>query len=126
MILKYLRIHLIAVGGAAMHNIALDLVAQGHSVTGSDDEIYEPSLSRLKNAGIAPDSIGWNADRMTSDIDIVILGMHAKLNNPELVRAQSIGLKILSYPAFIYEHSKLKIRVVVAGSHGKTTTTAMI
>ncbi|MBC7883924.1 MAG: peptidoglycan synthetase, partial [Saprospiraceae bacterium] len=105
---------------------ALDLVAQGHEVTGSDDEIYEPSLSRLINAGIAPVNFGWFEEKITSDIDIVILGMHAKVDNPELLKAQSMGLNILSYPAFVYWQSKNKKRVVIAGSHGKTTTTAMI
>ncbi|MBK8669707.1 MAG: peptidoglycan synthetase [Saprospiraceae bacterium] len=109
-----------------MHNIALDLHAQGHHITGSDDEIYEPSLSRLKLAGIAPSTFGWFAENITQDIDIVILGMHAKADNPELLQAQNIGLTIYSYPEFVYHHSRNKKRVVIAGSHGKTTTTAMI
>ena len=109
-----------------MHNIALDMKAQGYEVSGSDDEIYEPSLSRLKQAGIAPEEYGWFPERIQQDIDIVILGMHAKADNPELLKAKDLQLKIFSYPEFIFIHSKNKKRVVVAGSHGKTTTTAMI
>lgn len=124
--MKLLKIHLIAIGGAAMHNIALDLVAHGHHVSGSDDEIYEPSLSRLKKVGIAPEKFGWFPEKIHTGLDIVILGKHAKADNPELLKAQALGITILSYPAFIYEHSKDKKRVVIAGSHGKTTTTAMI
>jgi UDP-N-acetylmuramate: L-alanyl-gamma-D-glutamyl-meso-diaminopimelate ligase len=121
-----LRVHFIAIGGAAMHNIALDLHAQGHVVSGSDDEIYEPSLSRLKKAGIAPSAFGWNEANITPDIDIVVLGMHAREDNPELIKARELGLTIMSYPAFVYERSRDKQRIVIAGSHGKTTTTAMI
>ena len=121
-----LRVHFIAIGGAAMHNIALDLHAQGHLVTGSDDEIYEPSLSRLTKVGIAPKKFGWDEANITQDIDIVVLGMHAREDNPELVKARELGLTIMSYPAFVYERSKDKQRIVIAGSHGKTTTTAMI
>lgn len=120
------RIHIIAIGGAAMHNIALDLHAQGHIVSGSDDEIYHPSLGRLQDAGIAPEQMGWFADKITGDLDFIILGMHAKIDNPELIRAQEAGIQIYSYPEFIYLHSQDKQRVVIAGSHGKTTTTAMI
>jgi UDP-N-acetylmuramate: L-alanyl-gamma-D-glutamyl-meso-diaminopimelate ligase len=121
-----LRVHFIAIGGAAMHNIALDLHAQGHLVTGSDDEIYEPSLSRLTKVGIAPKKFGWDEANINKDIDIVVLGMHAREDNPELVKARELGLTIMSYPAFVYERSKDKQRIVIAGSHGKTTTTAMI
>ncbi len=120
------KIHIIAIGGAAMHNIALDLHAQGHHVTGSDDEIYEPSLGRLKKAGIAPETMGWFPEKIDRDFDFVILGMHAKHDNPELLKAQQLGVKILSYPEFIYHQAKNKKRVVIAGSHGKTTTTAMV
>ena len=120
------KIHFIAIGGAAMHNIALDMKAQGNDVTGSDDEIYEPSLSRLKEAGIAPDDFGWFPEKIHSDLDMVILGMHAKSDNPELLKALALGVKVYSYPEFVYQQSKDKKRVVVAGSHGKTTTTAMI
>lgn len=120
-----MKIHLIAIGGAAMHNIALDL-ALHHEVTGSDDEIYNPSRSRLEKEGLLPDEMGWFPDRITPDLDLVILGMHAKADNPELAKAQELGLKVMSYPEFIYHHSKDKKRVVIAGSHGKTTTTSMV
>jgi UDP-N-acetylmuramate: L-alanyl-gamma-D-glutamyl-meso-diaminopimelate ligase len=120
------RIHLIAVGGAAMHNIALDLHAAGYVVTGSDDEIYNPSLSRLTDAGICPEKTGWFPEKITSQLDAVILGMHARADNPELLRALELKIPVFSYPAFIYEHCKHKKRVVIAGSHGKTTTTSMI
>ena len=109
-----------------MHNIALDLHAQGHVVTGSDDEIYEPSLSRLQKAGIAPKEFGWFPDKITGATDIIILGMHAKADNPELKKAQDLGITVYSYPEFVYQHSKNKKRIVIAGSHGKTTTTAMV
>jgi UDP-N-acetylmuramate: L-alanyl-gamma-D-glutamyl-meso-diaminopimelate ligase len=118
--------HFIAIGGAAMHNLALALHHKGYAVTGSDDEINEPSRSRLAAAGLLPDSIGWSADRIHSGIDAVILGMHARPDNPELVEAQRLGLPVYSYPEFIYEQSKDKKRVVIGGSHGKTTITAMI
>lgn len=121
-----MRIHLIAIGGAAMHNIALELKATGHDISGSDDEIYEPSLTRLRNAGILPESFGWNPGNITRDIDFIVLGMHARADNPELIAAQSYGIPVYSYPEFIYRHAFDKKRVVVAGSHGKTTTTAMI
>lgn len=121
-----MRIHLIAIGGAAMHNIALELKARGHDVSGSDDEIYEPSLTRLKNVGILPTKFGWYPENITQELDFVILGMHAKADNPELVRANAFGIPVYSYPEFIYRHAFDKKRVVIAGSHGKTTTTAMI
>lgn len=121
-----MRIHLIAIGGAAMHNIALELKARGHDVSGSDDEIYEPSLTRLKNVGILPTKLGWYPENITQELDFVILGMHAKADNPELVRANAFGIPVYSYPEFIYRHAFDKKRVVIAGSHGKTTTTAMI
>lgn len=109
-----------------MHNLALAMSDQWHSVTGSDDEIYEPSRSRLEMSDILPKKMGWYPERITEDLDYVILGMHAKADNPELLKAQELGLKIMSFPEFVYEQSKDKRRVVVAGSHGKTTTTAMI
>lgn len=121
-----MKIHLIAIGGAVMHNLALALKQNENIVTGSDDEIYEPAHSRLKKAGLLPDTEGWSADRITPDLDIVILGMHARKDNPELLKAQELGLNIQSFPEFIYNHAKDKKRVVVAGSHGKTTTTSMI
>jgi UDP-N-acetylmuramate: L-alanyl-gamma-D-glutamyl-meso-diaminopimelate ligase len=120
------NIHFIAVGGAAMHNLALDLAAAGLKVTGSDDEIYEPALSNLRKAGLLPDKTGWFPERITEDLDAVILGMHARSNNPELLRAAELGLRIFSYPEFVYLRSEEKKRVVIAGSHGKTTTTAMV
>ena len=121
-----MRIHFIAIGGSAMHNLAICLKIKGYDVGGSDDEIFEPSKSKLAHYGILPDSIGWNAEKITSDIDAVILGMHAREDNPELIRAKELGLKIYSYPEFIYEQSKNKKRIVVGGSHGKTSITSMI
>ncbi len=118
--------HFISIGGAVMHNLALDILAQGHTVTGSDDEIFDPALSRLKAHNIAPEKFGWFPENITTNIDVIILGMHARADNPELQRAKELGLTIYSFPDFIYEHSKNKTRVVIGGSHGKTTTTAMI
>ena len=109
-----------------MHNLAIVLKKKGSQITGSDDEIYEPSKSRLKNYGLHPNRMGWNPDRLTEEIDLVILGMHAKSDNPELKKAQDLGIRIMSYPEFVYEQSKDKIRIVVGGSHGKTTTTSLI
>ncbi|MNK04712.1 UDP-N-acetylmuramate:L-alanyl-gamma-D-glutamyl-meso-diaminopimelate ligase [compost metagenome] len=121
-----MKIHLIAIGGAAMHNLAIALHQKGFAVTGSDDVVYEPSKSRLDKHGLLPTEMGWNENRITPDIDAIILGMHARVDNPELLKAQELGLKIYSYPAYIYEQSKEKIRVVIGGSHGKTTITSMI
>lgn len=121
-----MHVHLIAIGGSAMHNMALALHEKGFRVTGSDDEINEPSKSRLKQAGILPPEIGWFPEKIVSTIDAVILGMHAREDNPELIRAKELGLKIYSYPDYIYEATKDKTRVVIGGSHGKTTITAMI
>lgn len=121
-----MRIHLIAVGGAAMHNIAIALYKKGFIVTGSDDEINEPSLTRLKNLGLLPSEMGWFPKKITADIDAIILGMHARVDNPELLKAQELGLEIYSYPEYIYEQSKDKLRVVIGGSHCKTTITSMI
>lgn len=121
-----MRVHLIAIGGSAMHNMALSLHEKGFKVTGSDDEINEPSKTRLKNAGILPEAIGWFPEKITNDIDAVILGMHAREDNPELIKAKELGLKIYSYPEYIYEATKDKTRVVIGGSHGKTSITAMI
>ena len=109
-----------------MHNLALALHQKGDTVTGSDDEVFEPSKSRLKNKGLLPEKEGWFPEKLTSEIDAVILGMHAKADNPELLRAKELGLKIFSYPEFLYEQSKNKTRVVIGGSHGKTTITSMI
>jgi len=121
-----MRIHLIAIGGSAMHNIALALKSIGHDVSGSDDEIYDPAKSRLQEAGLLPKTIGWDTSRITDDIDFIILGMHARSDNPELKEAQSRGIKIYSYPEYLYEFSKDKKRIVIGGSHGKTSTTSMI
>lgn len=121
-----MRIHFIAIGGSAMHNLALALHQKGDIVTGSDDEIFEPSRSRLQQAGLLPQSMGWFPEKITNQLDAVILGMHAKSDNPELLQAQQLGVKIYSYPEFLYEHAKNKTRVVIGGSHGKTTITAMI
>jgi UDP-N-acetylmuramate: L-alanyl-gamma-D-glutamyl-meso-diaminopimelate ligase len=120
------RVHFIAVGGAVMHNLALALQQKGLAVTGSDDEIYDPAKSRLENAGILPKQQGWFPEKITTDIDAIILGMHARADNPELLKAQEIGLKIYSFPEFVFEQSADKQRVVIAGSHGKTTITSMI
>ena len=121
-----MRIHLIAIGGSAMHNLAIALNRKGYTVTGSDDQIFEPSKSRLNKEGILPKNIGWNTNNITKDLDAIILGMHAKEDNPELKRAKELNLKIYSYPEYIYEQSKKKKRIVIGGSHGKTSITAMI
>ncbi len=121
-----MRTHFIAIGGAAMHNLALALHHKGYQVTGSDDAIFEPSKSRLEKHGLLPLELGWFPEKITQDIEAVILGMHAKADNPELLQAQVLGLKIYSYPEFLYEQSKNKTRVVIGGSHGKTTITSMI
>lgn len=121
-----MRVHFIAIGGSAMHNLALALHFKGDTVTGSDDTIFDPSKSRLKAQGLLPDTYGWFPEKITASIDAVILGMHAKEDNPELAKAKELGLKIYSYPEFLYEQSKDKTRVVIGGSHGKTTITSMI
>lgn len=121
-----MRVHFIAIGGAVMHNLAIALHKKGYNVTGSDDEIFEPSRSRLDKYGILPSELGWDISRITSDIDTIILGMHARGDNPELMRAREIGIKIMSFPEYFFEQTKTKKRIVVAGSHGKTTTTAII
>ena len=121
-----MKIHFIAIGGSAMHNLALALHQKGEIVTGSDDEVFEPSKTRLKNKGLLPEVEGWFPEKLNSEIDAVILGMHAKADNPELLKAKELGLKIYSYPEFLYEQSKNKTRVVIGGSHGKTTITSMI
>jgi UDP-N-acetylmuramate: L-alanyl-gamma-D-glutamyl-meso-diaminopimelate ligase len=121
-----MRYHFIAIGGAVMHNLALALHQMGHQVSGSDDQIFEPSRTRLAKAGILPEKLGWNPEVITPEIDAVILGMHARIDNPEMIKAQEIGVKIYSFPEFIAHHTQDKIRVVVAGSHGKTTITSML
>lgn len=121
------HIHFIAIGGAAMHNLALAVASKsGYVVTGSDDEIFDPALTHLRDAGLLPDEMGWHPERITPDINAIILGMHAREDNPELVRARELGIKIYSFPEYLYEQTKDKIRIVVGGSHGKTTTTSMI
>lgn len=121
------HIHFIAIGGAAMHNLALAVAGkEGYVVTGSDDEIFDPALTHLRDAGLLPAEMGWHPEHITRDIDAIILGMHAREDNPELVRARELGLKIYSFPEYLYEQTKDKIRIVVGGSHGKTTTTSMI
>lgn len=123
---NHMNIHFIAIGGAAMHNLALALHNKGYHVTGSDDEIFEPSKSRLQAAGLLPEAWGWFPEKITPSLDAVILGMHARKDNPELLKAQELGIKIYSYPEYLYEQTKDKKRVIVGGSHGKTTTTSMI
>ena len=121
-----MNVHFIAIGGSAMHNLAIALSRKGVNVTGSDDEIFEPSRTRLEKQGILPEKLGWNVDAITSDLDAVILGMHARIDNPELLKAKELNIPIYSYPEYLYEQSKDKIRVVIGGSHGKTTITSML
>jgi len=121
-----MRVHFIAIGGAAMHNLAIALHKKGFEVSGSDDVMFEPSVSRLKKHGILPNNTGWYPEKITNQLDAVILGMHARIDNPELLKAQELGLKVYSYPEYIYEQSKDKQRIVIGGSHGKTTITSMI
>ena len=121
-----MKIHLIAIGGSAMHNLAIALKEKGYEVSGSDDEIFEPARSRLAAHGLLPASEGWHPERIRSGLDAVILGMHARADNPELAEARRLGLNIFSYPEYLYEQCRNKRRVVIGGSHGKTTITAMI
>ncbi|HEX2969508.1 MAG TPA: Mur ligase family protein [Bacteroidales bacterium] len=121
-----MKVHFIAIGGAVMHNLAIALHRKGYTVSGSDDEIFEPSRTNLEKYGLLPTEYGWHPERITPDLDSVILGMHAKEDNPELKKARELGLKIMSFPEYLYEQTRNKRRIVVAGSHGKTTTTAMI
>jgi UDP-N-acetylmuramate: L-alanyl-gamma-D-glutamyl-meso-diaminopimelate ligase len=121
-----MRIHFIAVGGAVMHNMAIALLKKGNKVSGSDDEIFEPSRSRLDKYGILPEKTGWDPARINSDLDLIILGMHARNDNPELIKALELGLEIKSFPECLYEQTKDKRRIVIGGSHGKTTITSMI
>jgi UDP-N-acetylmuramate: L-alanyl-gamma-D-glutamyl-meso-diaminopimelate ligase len=121
-----MKVHFIAIGGAVMHNLAIALHKKGFTVSGSDDEIFEPSRSRLEKYGLLPENPGWFPENLTGDIDTVILGMHAKDDNPELIRSRELGLSIRSFPEYLYDQTRNKKRIVVAGSHGKTTTTAMI
>jgi UDP-N-acetylmuramate: L-alanyl-gamma-D-glutamyl-meso-diaminopimelate ligase len=121
-----MKVHFIAIGGSAMHNLAIALKRKGVEISGSDDEIFEPSKSRLAENGILPNKIGWDVSLISAELDAIILGMHARKDNPELLRAQELGLKIYSYPEFIYEQTQDKKRIVVGGSHGKTTITSML
>jgi UDP-N-acetylmuramate: L-alanyl-gamma-D-glutamyl-meso-diaminopimelate ligase len=121
-----MKIHFIAIGGSAMHNLAIALKLKGYSITGSDDTINDPSKSRLKKYNLLPEKEGWFSDKISSDIDAIVLGMHAKDDNPELLKAREIGLKIYSYPEFIFNQSKDKIRIVIGGSHGKTSITSLV
>jgi UDP-N-acetylmuramate: L-alanyl-gamma-D-glutamyl-meso-diaminopimelate ligase len=120
------HLHFIAIGGAAMHNLALALHQNGYSITGSDDEILEPSRTRLDQAGLLPEKEGWFPERIVMGIDGIVLGMHARIDNPELLRAKELDIPVYSFPEFLFEHSRNKLRVVIGGSHGKTTITAMI
>ena len=121
-----MKIHFIAIGGSAMHNLAIALKLKGYTISGSDDLINDPSKSRLKKYNLLPDEEGWFSEKISSDIDVIVLGMHAKEDNPELIRAKELGLQIYSYPEFIYNQSKDKIRIVIGGSHGKTSITSLI
>lgn len=121
-----MNVHFIAIGGAAMHNLAMALLEKGYEVTGSDDEINEPSRTRLLNSGILPEKMGWFPGKIHERLDAVILGMHARSDNPELLEAQKLNLPVFSYPEYLYEQSKNKRRIVIGGSHGKTTITAMV
>lgn len=121
-----MKFHFIAVGGSIMHNLAIDLAEQGHTVTGSDDNIYDPAKSQLQQHGLFPESFGWFTEKITTALDAVILGMHAKSDNPELQRAIELQIPIYSFPEFVYERTKAQKRVVIAGSHGKTTITSMV
>lgn len=121
-----MKVHFIAIGGSAMHNLAIALARKGFQVTGSDDELLDPSKTRLEKQGILPSSIGWDEARITSDLDAVILGMHAREDNPELLKAKELAIPIFSYPEYLYEQSKNKHRIVIGGSHGKTTITSML
>ncbi|HNE50049.1 MAG TPA: Mur ligase family protein, partial [Chitinophagales bacterium] len=120
------RFHFIAIGGAVMHQLASHLKNQGNIVTGSDDAIFEPAKSNLEKLGLLPERIGWFPEKITKNLDAVILGMHAKADNPELLKAQELGVKIYSFPEFVFEQCKNKTRIAVAGSHGKTSITSMI
>jgi UDP-N-acetylmuramate: L-alanyl-gamma-D-glutamyl-meso-diaminopimelate ligase len=121
-----MKVHFISIGGSVMHQLALALQQKGYVVTGSDDEIFEPSRTVLQQAGLLPQRLGWYAENITPDLDAVLLGMHARADNPELLKAQSLQLPVFSFPEYIYSESRQKLRVVIGGSHGKTTTTGMV
>ena len=120
------KVHFISIGGSVMHSLAIALKKSGYQISGSDDKLYEPSYSRLRENNISPSELGWFPDKISTDIDFIILGMHAKKDNLELIKAQELNINILSYPEFIYNYSKNKTRIVIGGSHGKTTITSMI
>jgi UDP-N-acetylmuramate: L-alanyl-gamma-D-glutamyl-meso-diaminopimelate ligase len=126
MIRKLKKVHFIAIGGSVMHNLAITLCEQGVEITGSDDAVFDPAATKLKAAGLFPEKMGWDIDKIQKDLDLIVVGMHAKKNNPELLQAQKLGIKILSFPEFIRLFSEDKQRIVVGGSHGKTTITAMV
>ncbi len=121
-----MKIHFIAIGGSAMHNLAIALSRKGAAISGSDDEIFEPSKSRLAREGILPSKMGWDANRITKDLDAVVLGMHAREDNLELAKAKELGIKVYSYPEYVYEQTREKVRVVIGGSHGKTSITSIL
>ena len=121
-----MHFHFIAIGGSAMHNLAIALLLKGELVTGSDDEIFSPSKERLEKHGLLPEKIGWNPALINDKIDTIILGMHARIDNPELLKAKELKIPVFSYPEFIYEQTKNQLRVVIGGSHGKTSITSMI
>ncbi|MEP7128869.1 MAG: Mur ligase domain-containing protein, partial [Chitinophagales bacterium] len=112
-----MNVHFIAIGGSVMHNLAIALSLKGYTVTGSDDEVFEPAKSSLAKYGLLPTSLGWDENKITSALDAIVLGMHAKADNPELIKAKALGIKIYSFPEFLYEQSKHKTRVVIGGSH---------
>ena len=124
--MKKMKIHFIAIGGAIMHSLAIELHKIGHIVSGSDDCIYNPAKTNLEKHNLLPQKEGWNPEAIDNEIDLIILGMHAKKDNPELLKSNSLGLKVVSFPEFIYNYSKNKKRVVISGSHGKTTISSMI
>jgi UDP-N-acetylmuramate: L-alanyl-gamma-D-glutamyl-meso-diaminopimelate ligase len=124
--MQIMRIHFIAIGGSAMHNLAIALKQKGYAITGSDDELFEPSRSRLASQGLLPSETGWFPEKITPQLDAVVLGMHARADNPELLRARELGVKIYSYPEYLFEQTRSKKRVVIGGSHGKTTITSMV
>ena len=121
-----MNVHFIAIGGSVMHQLAIALHRKGYTVTGSDDEIFEPARTNLQQEGLLPAALGWSPEKVGPGLDAVILGMHAREDNPELQRARQLGLPIYSFPEYIYQESRDKIRVVIGGSHGKTTTTSMV
>lgn len=121
-----MKVHFTSIGGSVMHQLAIALKRKGYHITGTDDEIFEPAKSNLEREGLLPATIGWDVNKVTPDLDAIILGMHAKADNPEIQRAKELGLKIYSFPEYIYQESRDKVRVAVGGSHGKTTTTSMI